>query len=240
MLDNLLDSNAQYTKEVTRDFFKSVYSYMFMALGISGTVAYLAGTPEFFAKYFTQVDAMGIPSVSPLFWVVAIAPLGLGILMQMMYRKLSYGLLLGIYILYSVLMGLSLSTILLFYSGQSVALTFFVAAGAFGGMAVLGYTTKTDLTKFGSLLYMAFIGIFIAGIANIWIGSSSLDFAISAIGVFVFTGLTAYYMQTLKRTAQENAISGIERDKLALVGGLVLYILFVNLFMSLLRLMGSD
>ena len=107
-------------------------------------------------------------------------------------------------------------------------------------MALAGYTTKTDLTKFGSLLYMAFIGIFIAGIANIWIGSGALDFGIAVIGVFVFTGLTAFYMQTLKRASQDNAITGVERDKLALVGGLILYILFVNLFMSLLRLMGSD
>ncbi|MFT6923610.1 MAG: FtsH-binding integral membrane protein [Crocinitomicaceae bacterium] len=236
-MNSILDSNQEYTKEVTRDFFKSVYMYMFMALAVSGIVAYMAGTPEFFVKHFVSADGL---SVNALFWVVAIAPLGLGLLMQFMYRKLSYGLLLALYISYSVLMGLSLSAVLLFYSGQSIALTFFVAAGAFGGMAVLGFTTKTDLTKFGSLLYMAFIGIFIAGFANIWIGSGALDFGIAVIGVFVFTGLTAFFMQTLKRTAQDNAITGIERDKLALVGGLVLYMLFVNLFMSLLRLMGSD
>jgi FtsH-binding integral membrane protein len=239
-MNSILDSNQEYTKEVTRDFFKSVYMYMFMALAVSGIVAYMAGTPEFFEKYFIEQSATGELSLSMLFWVVAIAPLGLGLLMQFMYRKLSYGLLLALYIGYSVLMGLSLSTILIYYSGQSVALTFFVAAGAFGGMAVLGFTTKTDLTKFGSLLYMAFIGIFIAGIANIWIGSGALDFGIAVIGVFVFTGLTAFFMQTLKRASQDNAITGIERDKLALVGGLVLYMLFVNLFMSLLRLMGSD
>ncbi|NRA11883.1 MAG: Bax inhibitor-1/YccA family protein [Crocinitomicaceae bacterium] len=238
-MNSILDSNQEYTREVTRDFFKSVYMYMFMALAVSGIVAYMTGTEEFFAKYFVQVSATGAASVSPLFWVVVIAPLGLGILMQFMYRKLSYGVLLALYIAYSVLMGLSLSSLLLMYSGQSIALTFFVAAGAFAGMAVLGFTTKTDLTKFGSLLYMAFIGIFIAGIANIWIGSGALDFGISVIGVFVFTGLTAYYMQTLKRASQDNAITGVERDKLALVGGLILYILFINLFMSLLRLMGD-
>ena len=119
-------------------------------------------------------------------------------------------------------------------------LHFFVTAGSFAGMAILGYTTKVDLTKFGSLMYMGFIGIFIAGIANIWLGSELLDFGISVIGVFVFTGLTAYFMQTLKRQSEDNSITGIERDKLALVGGLILYILFVNLFTSLLRLIGSD
>ena len=136
-------------------------------------------------------------------------------------------------------MGLSLSTVLLAYSGQDVAITFFVTAGAFGGMAVLGYTTKTDLTKFGSLMYMAFIGIFIAGIANMFIGSSMLQFVISVVGVFVFTGLTAYYMQKLKGIASDTSLSGIDRSKLAIVGGLQLYILFINLFMSLLNIIGG-
>jgi FtsH-binding integral membrane protein len=238
-MNSILDSNQEYTKEVTRDFFKSVYMYMFMALAVSGIVAYMAGTPEFFAKYFVEVSASGVASISPLYWVVVLAPLGLGILMQLTYKRLSYGVLLALYLAYSVLMGLSLSSLLLMYTEQSIALTFFVAAGAFAGMAVLGFTTKIDLTKFGSLMYMAFIGIFLAGIANIWIGSGALNFGIAVIGVFVFTGLTAYFMQTLKRASQDNAITGIERDKLALVGGLILYILFVNLFTSLLRLMGD-
>lgn len=240
-MNSILDQNSgEYTKEVTRDFFKSVYTYMFAALAVSGVIAYMAGTEEFFNTYFVETDAMGGRSISSLFYIVAFAPLGLGLLIQMAYRRLSFGLLLALFIAYAALMGLSLSSVLLMYSGQDVAVTFFVTAGAFGGMAVLGYTTSIDLTKFGSLMYMAFIGIFIAGIANIWIGSEGLDFAISAIGVFVFTGLTAYYMQTLKRTAQDNALSGVEKEKLALVGGLILYILFINLFMSLLRLMGND
>jgi hypothetical protein len=107
-------------------------------------------------------------------------------------------------------------------------------------MAILGYTTKTDLTKMGSLLYMAFIGIFIASIANIWIGSSMMEFVISFIGVFVFTGLTAYFMQRLKNSAENEMLDGVERNKLALVGGLVLYMLFINLFMALLRLTGGN
>ena len=239
-MNSILDTNKEYTKEVTRDFFKNVYLYMTTALFISGFIAYLAGTPEFFTKHFVEIDATGAGSLSPLFWVVAIAPLGLGLLIQFMYRRLSYGLLLMLFLAYSALMGLSLSTIMMMYAAKTIAITFFVTAGAFAGMAILGFTTKVDLTKFGSLMYMAFIGIFIAGIANIWIGSSALDFGIAVIGVFVFTGLTAYYMQTLKRASEDNSISGVERDKLALVGGLILYILFVNLFMSLLRVFGSD
>ena len=122
---------------------------------------------------------------------------------------------------------------------NSIAITFFVSAGAFGGMAVLGYTTKTDLTKFGSLLYMAFIGLFIAMIVNMFMKSGMMDFVISIAGVFIFTGLTAYWMQKLKSTAEDNMLDGIERRKLALVGGMTLYILFINLFLSLLRLMGN-
>ena len=229
--------SAEYSKEITRDFFKSVYSYMFGALAISGMVAYLAGTPEFFVEYFLKADQSGL---TPLFYIVTFAPLGLGLLIQMAYQRLSLGVLLLLFLAYSALMGLSLSTVLLVYSGAQVATTFFVTAGAFGAMAILGYTTKTDLTKFGSLMYMLFIGIFIGSMVNFFMESDALGYWISFIGVFVFTGLTAYYMQQLKTTAQSQALSGMERNKLALVGGLILYILFINLFMSLLRIMGRD
>jgi hypothetical protein len=171
--------------------------------------------------------------------VVAFAPVGLGLLIQMAYQRLSLALLMILFMAYSVLMGLSLSTIFIVYTDAAIASTFFVAAGAFAGMAILGFTTKTDLTKFGSLLYMLFIGIFIAGIVNIFMKSDTMGFVIAAIGVFVFTGLTAYYMQQLKSVSQDETLSGVDRNKLALIGGLQLYILFVNLFLSLLRLLGS-
>ncbi|NBR13512.1 MAG: Bax inhibitor-1/YccA family protein, partial [Crocinitomicaceae bacterium] len=147
--------------------------------------------------------------------------------------------LIALFIAYSGLMGLSLSTIFLVYHIGAIASTFFVAAGAFAGMAILGYTTKTDLTKFGSLLYMVFIGMFIAGIVNIFIGSDSMGFIIACLGVFVFTGLTAYHMQQLKEISNSPALTEEDRNKLSLIGGLQLYILFINLFLSLLRIMGS-
>lgn len=234
-MNEILDqSSKEYSKEITREFFKNVYGYMFAALGISGIIAYFVGTPEFFMKYFMSEGA-----ISPLFYVVAFAPVGLGLLIQMAYRRLSFGLLMILFIAYSALMGLSLGTIFLVYSGAAIASTFFVAAGAFAGMAILGFTTKTDLTKFGSLMYMLFIGIFIAGIVNIFMKSDTMGFVIAFIGVFVFTGLTAYYMQQLKTVSQDESLSGMDRNKLALIGGLQLYILFVNLFLSLLRLLGS-
>jgi FtsH-binding integral membrane protein len=208
---------------------------MFSALAISGIIAYLAGTPEFFVKYFMTAEG----GISPLFYVVAFAPVGLGLLIQMAYQRLSLGFLLALFMVYSALMGLSLGVIFLVYSGAAIASTFFVTAGAFAGMAILGYTTKVDLTKFGSLMYMLFIGIFIAGIVNIFMKSDTMGFIIAVIGVFVFTGLTAYYMQQLKTVAQDESLSGIDRSELSLIGGLQLYILFVNLFLSLLRLLGS-
>ena len=236
-MNSILDQDGQgYSKEITRDFFKNVYAYMFGALAISGIIAYTAGTPEVFVKYFMNAAQTGL---TPLFYVVAFAPLGLGLVIQMAYQRLSFGLLLILFLLYAVLMGLSLSSIMLVYSGQDIAVTFFVTAGAFGGMAILGYTTQTDLTKFGSLMYMLFIGIFIAGIVNMFMHSEMMSYVIAIIGVFVFTGLTAYYMQQLKGVAQDQTLSHMDRSKLALVGGLQLYILFVNLFLSLLRLIGG-
>jgi len=236
-MKDILDqgTHQEYTKEITRDFFKNVYSYMFAALALSSVVAFYAGTPEFFMEHFLTPQG----TISPLFYVVAFAPVGLGLLIQMAYQRLSYGLLVFLFIVYSALMGLSLSSVMLIYSGQDIAVTLSITAGAFGGMAVLGYTTNVDLTKFGSLMYMLFIGIFIAAIANMFIGSELLSYGISILGVFVFTGLTAYYMQQLKGVAQNQMLSELDRNKLALVGGLMLYILFVNLFLSLLRLLGG-
>ena len=145
-------NSGSYSQEITRDFFKSVYSYMFAALSISGIIAYISGTPEIFAEYFLNSEQTGL---SPLFYVVAFAPVGLALLIQMGYERLSFGTLLILFMVYSALMGLSLSSILLVYSGTQIASTFFITAGAFAGMAILGYTTKTDLSKLGSLLYMA-------------------------------------------------------------------------------------
>ena len=237
MLDNLLNRKeyGSSAKTMSSEFFRNVYTYMFVALAISGSIAYLCGTPEFVVKYFVTESG----KISTLFYLVAFAPVGLGLLIQMAYNKLSLSTLFLLFGLYAVLMGLSLSTIFLVYSIGSIFSTFLVSAGAFAGMAILGYTTKTDLTKFGSLLYMVFIGIFIAGIVNMFMKSEAMDFIISIIGVFVFTGLTAYQMQQLKHISEEPGLQGVERNKLALIGGLMLYILFINLFLSLLRLLGN-
>jgi len=229
-----LNQASGYTREISREFFKNVYAFMFGALIISGVLASYCGTPEFFQTYFTTATG-----TSPLFYVAMFSPLIIGLVIQSAYMRLSYGALLALFITYSALMGVSLSVIFLVYDLPTLTSTFFITAGAFAGMAILGYTTKTDLSKMGSLLYMVFIGMFIAGIVNMFMGNSMLDFVISVLGVFVFTGLTAYHMQQLKHISQETSISSLDRQKLSLVGGLTLYILFVNLFLSLLRLVGG-
>jgi hypothetical protein len=208
---------------------------MFGALAISGLIAYMAGNKEFVSQYFVSESG----GLSGLFFVVVFAPVGLGLLIQMAYNRLSMNFLIILFVAYAGLMGLSLSTIFLIYEISAIAMTFFVTAGAFAGMAILGYTTKTDLTKFGSLLYMVFIGMFIAGIVNMFMKSDSFGFIISVLGVFVFTGLTAYQMQQLKAVAQSPDLTTEERNKLSLIGGLQLYILFINLFLSLLRILGG-
>lgn len=222
---------------VLKSFFSSVYSYMFMALMVSGVVSWYIAESGLFIQWFINLETGGL---SPVFYVVLFAPIGLAIWMQARFRSFSMPTLVALFVLYSVLIGVSLSSIFLVYSTQSLVSTFFISGGAFAAMAILGYTTSVDLSRMGSLLMMAFIGIFIAAIVNMFLGSSMLGYIISIIGVFVFTGLTAWEMQRLKALALDPGFSGDEKQKLTIIGGLTLYILFINLFLSLLNLLGRD
>lgn len=229
-------SNNSYQASVASNFIRSVYTYMFLALAISGVIAYAIGSnPATFMSLFMTSTG----GVSILFWVVMLAPIGISILISRGLERFSQEMLLFLFVVYSALMGCTLSSIFVVYEMHSIAFTFFVASGAFAGMAILGYTTKTDLTKFGSLLYMVLIGMIIGGIVNYFIGNGMFDFILTMVGVFVFTGLIAYQMQQLKNVAFSPEFNDQTRNKLALVGGLQLYILFVNLFLTLLRLLGG-
>ena len=228
-------NNNYYTADATRVFFRNVYTYMFGALGISGILAYVVGTNlQYFANLFLTADGQ----ISMTFYIVVFSPILISLAIQWGVERFSMGILTLLFVAYSALMGLSLSTIFIAFPMGDIIRTFFVSAGAFGGMALLGYTTKVDLTKFGSLLYMVLIGMIIASLVNIFTKSGELDFIISCIGVFVFTGLTAYQMQQLKQVSQ-SGLNGEQMQKMSLIGGLQLYILFVNLFLSLLRLLGG-
>lgn len=229
-------SNNTYEASIASNFIRSVYSYMFIAMAISGVIAYAVGTNK---ALFDQLFMTSDGGTSPVFYVMLFAPIVISMVIQWGLQRLSMPILLALFVAYSASMGSTLSIIFFAYSTQAIAFTFFVTAGAFAGMAVLGYTTKTDLTKFGSLLYMVLIGMILASVLNMFIGSGMMDWVITILGVFVFTGLIAYQMQQLKMVAQSPEFSQETRNKLALIGGMQLYILFVNLFLTLLRLLGN-
>ena len=233
MYNQTLD-NSTSSQTGTKEFFANVYAYMFGALTITGVIAWVCSqSVPFLSMMFTE------SGLSPIGYVIIFSPLLVGIALQMGVNKFSLPVLLGIFLVYSVLLGMSLSFIFLIYTSSSIAVTFLTTAGAFGAMAILGYTTKMDLTKFGSMLTMVFIGMFIAGIVNMMIGSETMSYVISFLGLIVFTGLTAYHMQYLKNMANEPGLDNASKGKLALLGGFTLYVLFINLFMSILRFMGD-
>lgn len=225
------------SQEQVKSFFANVYAYMFLGLLVSGAVSWYLASSGLFIEWFINYET---GSISPLFYVVMFSPLAFVFLIQAKYQSFSVKTLVLLFVVFSTLMGASISSIFFVYSIGSISSTFFITAGAFGAMALLGYTTSVDLSRMGSLLYMVFIGIFIAGIVNIFMKSEALGYWISFIGVFVFTGLTAWEMQRLKAVAMEPSLSEEERKKHSLIGGMSLYILFVNLFLSLLRLLGRD
>ena len=220
--------------DLSRTFFANVYKYMFLALTLSGLIAYFGASSGIFLELaFTETG------MSPLGYIIMFAPLGLVLLIQFRYQKMQFMSVMGLFLLYAALIGLSLSFIFYVYTSASIVMTFLVTGGTFGAMALLGYTTKTDLSKMGSLLYMVFIGMFIASIANMLMGSETISYVISFLGLIVFTGLTAYKMQEMKKIATEPSLQGENRKKQELLGGLILYILFINLFMSILRFVGD-
>lgn len=238
-MDNYFNNNqTSVSKEIAIDFIRNVYKYMFAALSISGILAYVVGTnEEYFATLFLNAAGNG---VSIFFWIVAFSPIAIVFAMSMGFERMSTKTMLLLFISYSVLMGLSLSSIFMVYSIGSIYATFFVAAGVFALMAVLGYTTKTDLTKFGSLLYMALFGVILASLINMFVQSSGMDKMITYICVFIFTGLVAYKMQELKNLAHNVEMNEDQKMKLEIFGGLSLYITFVNLFLTLLKLFGGN
>lgn len=220
---------------LAKTFLSNVFTYMSAALVITGIVAYWFGNDlSLMSLMFTAEGGMNIFG-----YVVLFAPLGLVLLMSARIHKLSSMTLVLLFILFSVLMGMSLSSIFLVYTGSSIVSTFFITSATFGVMAFLGYTTKTDLTQFGSILMMGVIGIIIAMVVNIFLQSSTMEYIISGVGVLIFTGLTAYDVQKLKRIGAGVEYGTEETNKLSIMGALTLYLDFINLFLFLLRFMGD-
>jgi hypothetical protein len=179
------------SKDLTKSFVSNVFSLMFTALIISGLSAVWFATDGMKSIIIDPVSK----SLTTFGWIATLAPLGLVFLMGARFQKLSSKTLLGIFLVYSTLTGISLSTIFSIYTTSSIASTFFISAITFGVMAITGYTTKTDLTKMGSFLYMALVGVIIASLINWFMQSSLLHYIISVVGVLIFTGLTAYDVQ---------------------------------------------
>ena len=226
---------------VARKFMANVFMWMFIALCTSAALAYVFATNNsLLSMMFTQTER-GM-SMSGLGYLIMFAPIGFVLLMSFGYTKLSSTALTGIFLVYAAVMGMSLSVILLIYTAGSVLTCFASASVMFGVMAVLGYTTDKDLTSFGRILQMGLIGIIIASLVNFFMHSSVLDYIISFVGVAVFTGLTAYDVQKLKRIGagmEYGDVSANDTSKLAIMGALSLYLDFINLFLMLLRLFGN-
>lgn len=219
-----------------RAFLAKVFTYMTMALAISGGIAYWFGHDMSLIGRLVNFQTGGMTILG---WVVLLAPLALVFVMGGMVNRLSASALLAVFVAYSALTGASLSFIFLAYTGTSIAMVFGITAAVFGLMAVAGYTTKTDLTKLGSILFIGLIGIVIAMLVNMFLKSDAMGYVISVISVVIFTGLTAYDMQRLKNLGS-TMISGTEvASKMALMGALSLYLDFLNLFLALLRLFGN-
>lgn len=208
------------------------FLYMFIALLVSGIVAFISANPSM-PIYQTLY---GSRNMAP-FIVCLILEFVLVITCTMTIKKNNVALSAILFFAFAVVNGLTLSVVLLVYQITSVAYVFFITAGIFGVMAFIGATTKRDLTSMGSICMMGLIGIILAGIVNMFMRSSGLDFAITIIGVIVFVGLTAYDAQKIKQLAQSN--SGLSTDVIGLYGAMTLYLDFINLFLKLLRLLGQ-
>lgn len=214
--------------EGLRKHMLSIYNYMTSGVLLTGIVALVAASSG-----ITQA-LVG----SPLIWVVMLAPLGFVLAMSFGLHKMSAGTLNLLFWAYATVMGLSMSTIFLVYTGESIATTFFATAAAFAGLSLVGYTTKKDLSAMGSFLIMGVIGLIVAGLVNLFLRSETMSFVISGLGVLIFAGLTAYDTQRLKEEYAH--LRGTEYiGKAVIMGALNLYLDFVNMFMYLLRLFGN-
>ena len=210
---------------------RKVYLWMTMALVITGFTAYgVANTPAL---------KIALYSNPTIFWILVIAELALVFGVTAAINRISLTTATLMFILYSVLNGAMLSSIFLVYTQSSIATVFFITAGTFGAMALVGYTTKTDLSSMGKILFMALIGLIIATIVNFFVKSSGLDLILSYVGVLIFVGLTAWDSQKIKQMMLQAPDASEGMQKMALLGALTLYLDFINLFIYLLRIFGK-
>jgi FtsH-binding integral membrane protein len=223
-----------------RAYMIRVYNYMAAGVALTGLVAWFTFSAAVTdAGGSLQLTSFGHAIFqSPLMWVFVLAPLALVFALSYGINRLSAGTALMLFFVYAGLLGLSLASIFLVYTGASITRVFFISAATFGALSLYGYTTQRDLTGIGSFMFMGLIGIVIASLVNIFLKSTGLDWAISIIGVIVFVGLTAYDTQRIKEMYSVNDDGTIAGRK-AVMGALSLYLDFINLFLMLLRLFGD-
>jgi FtsH-binding integral membrane protein len=233
MANTFVSTQASFASSlaaVERRVLNQVYTWMTLGLALTAAIAwYCADTAEI-RSFFAQNRWV--------MWVLIIGELGLVFVISGLIDRLSAVVAASLFFLYSALNGITLSSIFLVYNLDSIAGVFMITAGTFGLMSLYGLTTRRDLSSIGNLLFMALIGMVIAGLVNLFIGSSIMSLIISAIGVLVFTGLTAFDAQRIKAMAA-SALDGESEGKLAVIGALSLYLNFINLFLSLLNLFGG-
>ncbi|WGD29513.1 Bax inhibitor-1/YccA family protein [Ancylobacter sp. WKF20] len=206
-----------------------VYNYMALGLVITGAVAFIVGTtPALYVPIFS----------TPLKWVVMLAPIAFVLFFSFRIQSMSASAAQSMFWAFCAVMGLSMASIFLVFTGTSIARTFFIAATMFGATSLYGYTTKRDLSQFGSFLIMGLIGVVIASVVNIFLGSTMLQFIVSVVGILVFVGLTAWDTQSIKEQYADN-FDAESQQKLAVFGALSLYLNFVNIFQLLLNLAGE-
>lgn len=232
---NIVNQTEQ-SQTLSKTFLSSVFSWMFAALAITSIVAYYFGNSLELISLLVDTTT---GKLNMFGWVVMFAPLAFVMIMSFGMNRISYPVLLFLFLLYSAVMGMSLSFIFLAYTQSSIFTVFVSASAMFGVMALVGYTTKTDLTKFGSIMIMGLIGIIIASVVNMFLHSDTMGYIISFIGVLVFTGLTAYDVQKLKNIGAGVELGTASAGKLVIMGALNLYLDFINLFLHLLRLFGD-
>lgn len=223
---------ARARQEASTIFLAKTFNWMAVGLAITGLVAYLT------ASTGLAYSIIG----SPAFYVLLFAELGLVFYLSARVEKIQASTAQGLFVGYSVLNGLTLSVIFLAYTSASIAATFFITAGMFGAMAVYGLVTKKDLSGWGSFLFMGLIGIIIASLVNIFLKSPAVSWVVSMIGVIVFTGLTAYDVQKIKRIGEDGIMAQGDEAirKGSIMGALTLYLDFINLFLMLLRFFGGS
>lgn len=215
--------------EGLRQHMLRVYNYMGLGLVMTGLVAFIVGTtPALYVPIFS----------TPLKWVVMLAPLAFVLFFSFRMESMSASGAQTLFWAFCAVMGLSLASIFLVFTGTSIARTFFIAAAMFGATSLYGYTTKRDLSQFGSFLIMGLIGVVIASLVNLFLASSALQFAISVIGIVVFVGLTAWDTQSIKEQYAEN-FDAESKQKLAVFGAFSLYLNFINIFQLLLTFTGQ-